>query len=350
MAFPGQTWATVFVSGALWAGKLALKPLIRDVATQIFNQLKRSQINNNELSYVQTIARVIDLVHHGPKIQPSTMAFPLSAVALLRKRLISLGYTISTPEEAKIINHPTAIDIIKQIIKKLERGHRYYFEFAVPRRSIWRVGFRMREGTYFPDDQMIYAGQENDSFGIASDGCVYLNGKVFKYIDDPEDYTLFTGLRTFGVLVDLYLGSISLVVDGKIKGPAFGAGANHFEGEMQIMQKEIITNQSLYPMLSLEGEISFNKYLVNKGSQLLDTANLSMHANFGSRLFTYYINASSFNQILQISSTKGTNYSLKEDFPKIVESDDKEKGPGDDEKKQMVDLYSVMIDVGKNLY
>jgi hypothetical protein len=259
LAFPGQEWATVFGSDGLWAGKLAWKPLVRDVATQVYNQLKRSQINNDELSYVQTLARMIDLVHQGPKIQPSTMAFPLSAVALLQKKLISLGYAISIPEEAKIIGHSAAIDIIKQMIKKLEKGHRYYFEFAAPRRSTWRVGFRMREGTYYPDDQMVYAGQENDSFGISSDGYVYLNSKAFKYIDDPEDYTVFKGFRTFGVIVDLYMGSILLVVDGKIKGPAFGAGANHFDGAMQILQKEIITKQSLYPMFSLDRKIFFNQ-------------------------------------------------------------------------------------------
>lgn len=236
-AFPGQVWATVYGSAPLWGGRLELKPLVREVAAQIYNQLKRSQINNNELSYVQTLARVIDLVHEGAKIQPSTMALPLSAVTLLKRRFLSLGYTISIPDEAKGINHSTAVDCIKQIIKRLDRGHRYYFEFAVPRRSVWRVGFRMREGTYFPDDQMTYPGQESDSFGISSDGLVYLNGKSYKYIDDPEDYSTFTGLRTYGVLVDLYLGSILLVVDSKIKGPAFGAGANHFEGEIQRNQK-----------------------------------------------------------------------------------------------------------------
>ena len=220
---------------------MTLKPLVREITAQAYNQLKRSQINNDDLSYVQTLARIIDLVHQGPKIQLSTMAFPLNAVAILRKRLMNLNYNVTTTEEAKTINHASALDYLKQINKRLEREHRYYFEFAVPRRASWRVGFRLREGTYFPDDQMIYPGQDNDSFGISFDGSVYYNGKSYKYIDDPEDYTAFTGFRTFGILVDLYIGSILLVVDGKIKGPAFGAGANHYEGEIQRMQKYIFS-------------------------------------------------------------------------------------------------------------
>ena len=67
---------------------------------------------------------------------------------------------------------------------------------------------------------------------------------------------------------------------------------------------------------------------------------LSMHLNFGDRLFTHNINGAPFDQILQISSSKGVLFiNLWKDFPKIIETDERDKGPkDDDEKKQMVYL------------
>jgi hypothetical protein len=45
------------------------------------------------------------------------------------------------------------------------------------------------------------------------------------------------GIRTFGLIVDMFAGSIHLVVDGKIQPPAFGKSAIAFSESEQEAQK-----------------------------------------------------------------------------------------------------------------
>lgn len=237
-AFPNQKWASVYASEGVWAFRLFSKPLVRDIVLQIYTQLRRNADTQDQYSYVHSLARIIDLVHPSQKIQTAVMAYPINAVPTLRKRLANLGYNIGpSGEESMYLDASMAIDYVKQINKRLDKEHRFYFEFAVQHRISWRVGFTMRTTGYDADDQTMYPGEDYESLGIASDGSVFYNGKETRYISDPEDYAAFMGFRTWGILVDLYAGHIALVVDGKVQPPAFGTGASHYDIATQKLQK-----------------------------------------------------------------------------------------------------------------
>jgi hypothetical protein len=105
-------------------------------------------------------------------------------------------------------------------------------------------------------DQERYPGDDENSFGFGSDGCVYHKGMsfpyvwvryeacetintidLFRYLGLKDEKSFFNSLKTWGIIVDLYHGSLSLVVDGKEYPPAFGRGAREFSLSEQEAQR-----------------------------------------------------------------------------------------------------------------
>ena len=233
---PKDMWAGTIANASLWAVRLFSKPIVRDVVIETYSRLRLAQ--DDRFSYVQTLARIIDLAHSGQKLQTLVMAYPNHAVPLLKKRILALGYSLgTTAEDSMTLDLSTTLDIVKQVNKKLEKDHRFYFEFSAPHKVPWRVGFTLKG--YTTQELLGYPGQDDQSFGFASDGAVHFEGKGTKYIDDPTDYSATSGMRTWGILVDMYFGNVSFVVDGKLLSPAFGAGATHFPSLVQRQQKYV---------------------------------------------------------------------------------------------------------------
>jgi hypothetical protein len=105
-------------------------------------------------------------------------------------------------------------------------------------------------------DNQRYPGQDKYSLGICSDGNVIYDGQEYKYthqlcfliltkssftklesyIEDPHDPLFFMGFRTWGLRVDIKMGTMCLVINGKDQKIAFGKGADMFSEQVQEWQ------------------------------------------------------------------------------------------------------------------
>lgn len=251
---PGQSWCSVTSSDGVWATRLFAKPLVRDIVIETYTQLRLNMDDGDRYSFVLVLARMIDLVHPSQKIQTAVMAYPANGVIIIKKRLLALGYNLGpTTEDSALLDASRTVDYLKQINKRLEKEHHFYFEFSSPNKVEWRVGFTTEFRGYNAKEQSKYPGQEAASMGIGSDGMVHFGGKSVKFVENLNSST-GSGLRTWGLLVDLYFGHISLVSDGHVLGPVFGAGATHFTPAIQKQQRMLILTNVLFPMLSLPSE------------------------------------------------------------------------------------------------
>jgi hypothetical protein len=198
---------------------------------------------------------MIDLVHPSQKIQTSVMAYPANGVMTIKRRLLKLGYNLGpTTEDSALLDATLTVDYLKQINKRLEKEHHFYFEFTSPNKVGWRVGLTTEFRGYNAKEQAKYPGQDAISMGIGADGMVFFGGKSVKFLESLNDLPGSAGPRTWGLMVDLYFGHISLVSDGRVLGPAFGAGATHFSPAIQKQQRMLILKNILFPVFSLPGK------------------------------------------------------------------------------------------------
>jgi hypothetical protein len=175
-------WAAVYASDSLWASRLLHKPLVRDIIIRTYSQLRLRDesllLGIDSVSYVQLLARTIDLAHPNQKLQTVVMAYPFNAIQTIKKRLVQLGYNLgSSSEDSPNLDLKSVIDYVKQINKRLDTEHRFYFEFTTPHRMAWRVGFTSSCGSYGLEHQQKYPGQDDMSLGISHDGYVFFNGQ-----------------------------------------------------------------------------------------------------------------------------------------------------------------------------
>ncbi|KAJ1529091.1 hypothetical protein HK096_009295, partial [Nowakowskiella sp. JEL0078] len=322
--FFGDTdWNCVYATDGLWVGRLLSKPTIL-----LFLKRTKSQIENHSVesgfSYVQILARLIDAVHPSHQLQATVLSYPLSASQIIRRRLLLLGYDIEWKETKQVmpatgvagilnavssivddalagntstIDLKTALNIVAALIARLETEFRFYFEFASPDRCNWRVGLAVYRSIVFQDHDK-YPGHNTESFGFASDGKIFWNGKQYDYIEDPQDPLIFLGFRTWGIFVDFSVGNISLVIDGKLQKPAFGYGSSVFTTSEIEYQIKMITSRLLIPFFALKAS-----------EDLLASFGEIPHikVNFGSSPFTYTIDANSCESLVKPKSFKSNS-------------------------------------------
>ncbi|KAJ3300337.1 hypothetical protein HK104_001755 [Borealophlyctis nickersoniae] len=288
-------WECAYATAGPWLNRLMARPTVCELVLRTLAQLE-SQVSSpvaDELSYVHLLARVIDAVHPTHQLQASVLAYPLSGVSILKRRLISLGYNVGPGgEESTTLDAKTAVSIVKEISMRLETEHRFYFEFSAPDKTPWRVGF-VSAKYMLEDDHNGYPGQDEFSVGFSHDGTVHWNGKRRSYTNKPDDSLFFMGTRTFGVLTDLYAGTIRLVIDGKLQTVAFGAGASAFKESQQEEQWNLIMTSQLIPMLALS-DANASQY----------SEKPQIRVNFGDLPFSYSVAALPCNAILQFQPSK----------------------------------------------
>jgi hypothetical protein len=118
--------------------------------------------------------------------------------------------------------------LCRQMLARVDKEMRFYFEFTVVEKMDWRVGLvsAKRGDRNMHDDT--FPGKNNDgSMGFASDGSVWYGG-VTKAYTRIENDSFSIGGKTYGVLIDFARDNISFVSNGNDVGPAFGAGSMQF--------------------------------------------------------------------------------------------------------------------------
>jgi hypothetical protein len=237
-----DSWHCIYATAGAWTVKTYAKPLIKDIVSQSLESLKQNA--NDEYSYIHLIARTLDLVHPTHQLQAQVLAYPLYGSQILRKRLVARAYYVAKANDdvSYIVDAKTAIDVFKQIEKRLEKELRTYFEFIVPYKSYWRVGLALGN-KYVSHEYIGYPGENKISFGFDYTGKILHDGKtleyvfVTSYVDSLTETNTLGASKILGVIVDLYKGNIHLVVDGKIQPAAFGGNALAFSPEEREFQK-----------------------------------------------------------------------------------------------------------------
>ncbi|RKO94582.1 hypothetical protein BDK51DRAFT_15469, partial [Blyttiomyces helicus] len=326
---PPQEWACAYSTAGPWSARLMARPMIKNIVAQTFAQLRLNAdaADAAALSYVQILARLVDAIHPSHQLQATVLAHPLYGPSILRRRLVALGYDVGPGgEESNLIDGRLAVDIVKQLNKRLEKEHRFYLEFSTPDNAAWRAGFSVSNSTD-QNDHTRYPGQDEFSFGFGSDGSVLYNGESYRYIDDPQDPLFFMGFRTWGLLVDLFHGSISLVVDNKTQPVAFGHGSVVFDDTLNLRIAHI-------PGAVVEAQSEYAE-------------RTQVRVNFGDRPFSYSIIAQPCDAILHQRSSKGI------DSLPIVDGMDRGDGVGNAEEEDnlhMVDFYTSRAAAEKNYF
>ncbi|KAI9006126.1 hypothetical protein BC832DRAFT_470038 [Gaertneriomyces semiglobifer] len=323
-AAPRPEWGCIYATAGLWRARLMGRPTVKDIVKQTQDQILLHQ-SDEDKTFVQLLSRLVDAVHPSHGLTATILAYPAFAASILKRRLTSLGYEVppGPNDDPNTIEGRTALTIVAQLGYRLQKEHEFYFEFATPHKTAWRVGFTTASGIQ-PGVHTKYPGEDEHSFGFSSSGEVYWNGKPYSYCTIKEDPLFFMGFRTWGIVVDLYDGRITLVVDGKAHSPAFGTGATAFDREQQKQQRAIILSHELIPTFALR--------VVEEESAYSERPQIRV--NFGDHPFTYNIQAQACNEVLRHRPPKAL------DTVAILEgpSSDKEKLNQEDEEKFRITL------------
>ncbi|KAJ3203755.1 hypothetical protein HDU82_006320 [Entophlyctis luteolus] len=219
--------------------------------------------NSPTPSFLCILAKIMDAVHPTHSLQTSVLAYPAYANTLLKKRLLSLGYSIAPfTEETGQIDSAFAISVLKQICNNLLRDQRFYFEVSYSDPTVFCIAMKENENN-------IYPGYNEHSFGFISTGEIIWQNEKKPYFSFPPRNELFVTFKTLGIMVDMYAGSISLVFDKKIQNVAFGSGARAYDSKDQLRQKcasikdfktnhiirEIILNSMMVPMFAMQAPL-----------------------------------------------------------------------------------------------
>nr|KAJ3421640.1 hypothetical protein HK105_002847 [Polyrhizophydium stewartii] len=269
-----ERWFTVYATSGPWAVKLYSKPLVTEVVNQGLEQIRHLHKDTDTFSYVHILSRMVDMVHPTHQLQATVLAYPLYGVQILKRRVAALGYDLGNAnEDSVLLDHKLAADILRQIHKRLEKEQRFYFEWTSPPRTKWRVGL-MTGRHIHSTDHNVYPGQDAFSFGFGHDGQIFNDGESVKYLEDYSQVAALGGVKTWGLVIDLFHGSLHLVVDGKMVQAAFGKNAAHFD-----------------------------QYEQDHGMNLEEKPLIKL--NFGEKQFVYNLNVTSVNSLMQPLSTKG---------------------------------------------
>ncbi|KAJ3412016.1 hypothetical protein HDV05_001397 [Chytridiales sp. JEL 0842] len=300
---PNSSWGCVYATQGAWNLRLLSKPMVLNMLQQTLDRL-RFETNADKVSYVCTLARILDLAHPSHQLQSSVLAFPLNANYILKRRLVALGYDISpAAEDNSSIDEKFSIDILKQIIWKLHGEQRFYFELTAPEKAVWRAGF-VTTANYKESEYSHYPGEDDQSFGFGSDGSIYYKGVSYPYIPQKEDRKRSNGFKTWGIIVDLYYGALSLVVDGREYPPGFGRGAKAFPLDVQDAQRALLLATNLIPMFSL--------FVGDNQSVYIDRPIIVV--NFGRTPFQHSVHACAFDNVFPQDSLKGLDVNIVDSY------------------------------------
>ncbi|KAI8914438.1 hypothetical protein EDD86DRAFT_186711 [Gorgonomyces haynaldii] len=291
-----QKWYCVYASQGPWTSKQYAKPMYKEFVMQTLEQVKQIS-KEGEFSYIHCISRLLDLIHPSHQLPANILAYPLYSAMILKRRLIQLQYDLGSQNDEQasnfVLDHKLALDILRQIERRLDKDLRAYFEFLVPSKAIWRVGLAVatRCISYVHD---FYPGKDDASFGFDPLGNCIVNDTQTMYLESMQHSASTNNTKTIGIMVNMHAGNIHLVVDGKLQACGFGRDAMHFEEQERERQKNLIIKNLLLPCFAVQKGVG-----VNPEEQPM------MKVNFGEKPFTHTINASPLNQTIVHSVSKG---------------------------------------------
>jgi len=136
-------WKAIYATEGPWRIRLLSRPLELDIIYKVYKDLKLMHANDKDFMCNNIMAQVLDLAHPSHQLQNLLLTYPLSASNILKKRLLNLGYKLVVPiiqEEINTFTVDTTTYIMSQIIRRVEREMRFYFEITATENSEWRVG------------------------------------------------------------------------------------------------------------------------------------------------------------------------------------------------------------------
>lgn len=136
-------WKAIYATEGPWRPRLLSRPLELDIIYKVYADLKSMQANGKEFMCNNIMAQVLDLAHPSHQLQNLLLTYPLSASNILKKRLLNLGYKLVIPiihEEISTFTVDTSLYIMSQVIRKVEREMRFYFEVNASDNAEWRIG------------------------------------------------------------------------------------------------------------------------------------------------------------------------------------------------------------------
>ncbi|KAJ3131993.1 hypothetical protein HK100_005821 [Physocladia obscura] len=301
-----STWGCVYANLGPCSSNLTNQKIASEITSQsldqVLNVVKKDAngLTSSSLSFLCILARTIDAIHPTHQLQGSVLAFPLYAGTIIKKRLVALGYNIAPfTEDTGVIDGAFAANILKQIYNGLVRQQRFFFEVSFQDFTVFVVGL-ISAAHMHENDHTLYAGIDDYSFGFSSTGEILCGGTARPYITFSPPNSLFETVRTMGVLVDLYNGSICLVFENTIHRAAFGAA-------------------------QAKSEYSSNP---------------EMQINFGRTTFLNAVDAKSFDSVLKYASTDQRRDGFDQSF--IIGSiDGKDGGIQEDEERLQLQLQAA---------
>lgn len=139
--YTGPEWGCVYATAGPWRARLMARPTVRDIVKQTQEQIISHRHNGDNFSFLHLLARLIDAVHPTHQLPAAVLAYPLYGVNIIKRRLATLGYDIGVGgEDSGVLDAQFALDVVGQMMERLQKEHRYYFEFSTPDKTVWRVG------------------------------------------------------------------------------------------------------------------------------------------------------------------------------------------------------------------
>ncbi|ORX84101.1 hypothetical protein BCR32DRAFT_266582 [Anaeromyces robustus] len=331
-------WKAVYASEGPWRIRLLSRPLELDIIYKVYADLKQMQANGKEFMCNNIMAQVLDLAHPSHQLQNLLITYPLSASNILKKRLLALGYKLVIPiihEEINTFTVDTSIYIMSQIIRKVEKEMKFYFEVNFSSNTNWRIGYYVHD-IVKRRNQDYYPGIDEYSFGFDNEGYIYWNN-IKKNYEPAFNSNIDKNCgkieyKVWGFLIDIYKGTLSLEYNNKDKKIAFGYGSTFFSEEDQKIQGEYIKSGHCIPVISLNISKINDIYYENP----------TIIVNFGSEPFTYNISATPLNEI-QNSVIVASNKKFDNTFVLKNNLSDAEKNVPEEERK-------LFEDYEKNLF
>ncbi|RKP19854.1 26S proteasome subunit P45 [Rozella allomycis CSF55] len=251
-------WGCVIGNTGPDSKRLLNKAAIRGTLSSMYQRLnandklkdlmnEKDDKNDDDVSYKNLIAQALDLCYPTHQLYAMMLAFPLTCGDILKKRLTELGFSVNV--SGNLFDKRMAVDIVKTLTRRIDRDMRFYYEITFNDQSNWRVGYAIETKVEYKC-AFKYPGCDEYSFGFGNGGKCYYNGQEYDYIESETN-----GFKVYGVILDLFAGSISLVIDGKIMPPAFGSGSLIFPSDIASKQRSLILSNPLVPMISLLGTL-----------------------------------------------------------------------------------------------
>eukprot|EP00455_Lapot_gusevi_P043889 TRINITY_DN5410_c0_g2_i5.p1 TRINITY_DN5410_c0_g2~~TRINITY_DN5410_c0_g2_i5.p1 ORF type:complete len:1063 (-),score=243.04 TRINITY_DN5410_c0_g2_i5:59-2959(-) len=169
-----------------------------------------------------------------------------NSLSQIQDRLQELGFMANGENLLECLDDMAlrrlAIRLADMIAERAGEQGRFYFEVHPHQCRHFSIGF-----SFEPLELYDFPGQDRKSFGFASDGRVWADGRPEAYTEPLSTCTIL------GVLIDLHQGNLTLFRDGRSCGIAFGTGSRVFSATKAKVQSQRIKSEPLIAAFALRG-------------------------------------------------------------------------------------------------